>query len=322
MDHLIFEKYKPKLLDDFYLDDNKKKLLKFFLQTENLNLLIIGNICTGKTCILNILINEYFDFNNSLIANNVLYVSSLKDNGINYFRNDIKTFSQTNNLFNKKKLVIIDDLENINDQSQYILLGLINKYKYKINFILTVNNYQKILDGYLSHLNIINLEYPTYKYLYDLTKTILEKEEIDIEINLIDDIITNSNNSIKNILNIIEKFILYNCKITKNNIHYFLYYINNNNFYNFTTYCLNNDYNNAINILKDIYDIGYSIIDIYDSYSNYIKNTGDFTEKIKFTIIKVLTKYIIIYHNINENILELYFFVNKLIDHLQNTELF
>lgn len=321
MDNLIFEKYKPKILDDFYLDDNKKNLLKFFLKTANLNLLIIGNICTGKTSILNILINEYCNFNQSLITNNVMYISSLKDNGINYFRNDIKIFSQTNSLFNKKKLVIIDDLENINDQSQYILLGLINKYKYKINFILTVNNYQKILDGFLSHLNILNLEYPTYTYLYNLTKSILEKENINIDLDLIDEIIINSNNSIKNILNIIEKFILYNNKITKNNIHYFLYYINNNNYYNFTNYCLNNDYDNAINILKDIYDIGYNIIDIYDSYSNYIKNTDNFCEKKKFIILKVLSKYIIIYHNINENILELYFFVNRLINNLKNEDL-
>ena len=321
MDNLIFEKYKPKILDDFYLDNNKKTLLKFFLKTANLNLLIIGNICTGKTSILNILINDYCNFNQSLITNNVMYISSLKDNGINYFRNDIKIFSQTNSLFNKKKLVIIDDLENINEQSQYILLGLINKYKYKINFILTVNNYQKILDGFLSHLNIISLEYPTYTYLYNLTKSILEKENINIDLDLIDEIIINSNNSIKNILNIIEKFILYNNKITKNNIHYFLYYINNNNYYNFTNYCLNNEYDNAINILKDIYDIGYNIIDIYDSYSNYIKNTDDFCEKKKFIILKVLSKYIIIYHNINENILELYFFVNRLINNLKNEDL-
>ena len=320
MDNLIFEKYKPKILDDFYLDNNKKTLLKFFLKTENLNLLIIGNICTGKTTILNILINEYCNFNQSLITNNVMYISSLKDNGINYFRNDIKIFSQTNSLFNKKKLVIIDDLENINDQSQYILLGLINKYKYKINFILTVNNYQKILDGFLSHLNILNLEYPTYTYLYNLTNLILKKENINIDLELIDEIIINSNNSIKNILNIIEKFILYNNKITKNNIHYFLYYINNNNYYNFTNYCLNNEYDNAINILKDIYDIGYNIIDIYDSYSNYIKNTDDFCEKKKFIILKVLSKYIIIYHDINENILELYFFVNRLINNLKNED--
>ena len=316
MEQLIIEKYKPKILNDFYLDNNKKNLLEFFLKTENLNLLIIGNICTGKTCILNILINQYFNFNNFEITNNVLYVNSLKDNGINYFRNDIKIFSQSNSLCNKKKLVVIDDLENINDQSQYLLLGLINKYKNKINFILTVNNYQKILDGFLSHLNIINLKYPSYSYLYNLTQKILEKEKIDIDISLIKEIIINSNSSIKNILNIIEKFILYNSKITKNNIHYFLYYINNNNYYNFTNYCLNKEYDNAINILKNIYNIGYSIIDIYDSYSNYIKNTDEFSEEIKFIIIKILTKYIITYHNINENILELYFFVNKLIYHL------
>ena len=124
MNNLIIEKYKPKKIDDYYLDNNNKKFIKFLINTNNCKLLILGNECSGKTTLLNILINEYFNFDNNLIKNNLLYINSLKDNGINYFRNDIKIFCQSNNIINKKKLIVIDDIDNINDQCQYLFLGL------------------------------------------------------------------------------------------------------------------------------------------------------------------------------------------------------
>ena len=317
MNELISDKYKPKILDEYCINDRTKKLIKYFLETNNLKLLIIGNICSGKTIFTNILINEYFsNTDNNVINDNLLYISSLKDNGINYFRNEIKIFCQTTNIFNKKKLIIIDDIDCINDQCQYILLGLLNKYKTKINIILTVNNYQKILDSFLSHLTIINLEYPNYEYLDKFTKNIINKENINISNDLIYKIILNSNNSIKNIFNILEKFILYNNIINDTNINDFLYFINNNIFYEFTLDCVNKKMTNAINKLKKIYYDGYSVIDIYDYYSNYIKNTTDFNENIKFEIINILIKYIINYHNTSEHIIELYFFVNTLINKL------
>ena len=317
MNDLISEKYKPKFLDDYCINNKTKNLIKYFLNTNNLKLLIIGNMCSGKTIFTNILINEYFyNIDNNIINDNLLYISSLKDNGINYFRNEIKIFCQSTNILNKKKLIIVDDIECINDQCQYILLGLINKYKNKVNIILTVNNYQKILDGFLSHLTIINLEYPNYKYLYEFTKNIINKECININDNLLNKIILNSNNSIKNIFNILEKFILYNDIINNDNINNFLYFINDNIFYEFTLNCINNNKKNAIKILTEIYYDGYSIIDIYDYYSNYIKNTNNFNENIKFEIINILIKYIINYNNTNEDIIELYFFINTLINHL------
>ena len=313
MHQLINEKYKPEKIDNLFLNSKTKELINYFIKKQNIKFLIIGNICSGKTIFSNILINEYFEFDNSIKNNNLLYISSLKDNGINYFRNEIKIFCQSNKLSRKKKLIVIDDLENINEQCQYILLGLINNYKNKINIIITVNNYQKILDGFLSHLFIINLEYPDYEYLYNFTKNIIINEKIQIDDNLIQKLIINSNNSIKNIINILEKFILYNNVISDDNIDYFLYFINNKIFYNFTYSCLKKDKLKAIEYLTNIYNDGYSLIDIYDLYSNYIKNTSDFEHNIKFKILDVIINFIIKYHDINEDVINIYFFVNRII---------
>ena len=318
MNQLISEKYKPIKIDDFYLNSNKKNLIKYFLKSQNIKFLVIGNTCSGKTSFLNLLVNEYFDFDNIIKKKNLLYISSLKDNGINFFRNEIKIFCQSNELSLKKKLIVIDDLENINDQCQYILLSLINNFKNKINLIISVNNYQKILDGFLSHLFIINLQYPDYEYLFNFTQKIIKNENININLELIDKIIINSNNSIKNILNILEKFILFDDEINEYNLDNFLYFISNNIFFEFNQNCLNNEKEESIEKLTKIYNSGYSLIDIYDLYSIYIKSTNDFDNKIKFTIIDLLISFIIKYHDINENIIDLYFFVNKMTNKFNN----
>ena len=61
---------------------------------------------------------------------NVLYINSLKEQGINYYRNDVKTFCQTcSSVKGKKKFIVLDDIDLINEQSQQVFRNYIDKYK-------------------------------------------------------------------------------------------------------------------------------------------------------------------------------------------------
>ena len=49
-------------------------------------------------------------------------MDQMKDTSVAYFRSNMKTFCQSYcTIPNKKKLVIIDDIDNINEQCQQIL---------------------------------------------------------------------------------------------------------------------------------------------------------------------------------------------------------
>ena len=122
-----------------------------------------------------------------------------------------------------------------------------------------------------------------------------------------------SNNSIRLLINYIEKFKILNCKITLNiakkictNISYFEF--------EKYTYSLLNDNNleKAINIFTNIYKKGYSVGDILDSYFKFIKITKIINEKNKYNIIKLICKYITIFHTIHEDEIELILFTNDL----------
>jgi hypothetical protein len=68
----------------------------------------------------------------------------------------------------------------------------------------------------------------------------------------------------------------------------------------------------AINILYDIHDYGYSVIDILDYFFTFVKTTDCFTEEEKYQIIPLLCKYITVFHSIHENCVELALFTNNL----------
>ena len=87
---------------------------------------------------------------------------------------------------------------------------------------------------------------------------------------------------------------------------------------NYTTLVINKNLADANDILYDLYDKGYSVIDIYDNYFLYVKTTNLLTETNKYEIIKLLCKYITIFHNIHEDEIELSLFTNNVIQLLSN----
>ena len=82
-------------MDDYYMDASVKDLLNMFIHDiQRLNLIIHGKSGSGKTSILNTVIRDYYgsNFGRKTLEDNVLYINNSKDQGINYFRTDVKTF--------------------------------------------------------------------------------------------------------------------------------------------------------------------------------------------------------------------------------------
>ena len=54
-------------------------------------------------------------------------------------------------------------------------------------------------------------------------------------------------------------------------------------------------------------------MDILDSYFTFIKITDMLTEDIKYRVIKLILKYIALFHTLHENEIELALFTNELL---------
>ena len=101
-------KYQPTIIDAFeQLDDEIKLLIRTLIKMDNLNILFYGDSGSGKTSIINSVIREYYK-TDKYNSDNVLILNSLKDQGIQYYRNDVKIFCQTCSLIpGKKKIVLL-----------------------------------------------------------------------------------------------------------------------------------------------------------------------------------------------------------------------
>jgi hypothetical protein len=77
---------------------------------------------------------------------------------------------------------------------------------------------------------------------------------------------------------------------------------------------MNNQMDDAISLIYSIYDQGYSVIDILDNYFTFVKQTHLLTEEQKYKIIPYICKYIEIFYNIHEDVIELALFTFNLRD--------
>ena len=113
-----------------------------------------------------------------------------------------------------------------------------------------------------------------------------------------------------------EKFKLLNEKITLNYAHQLCCNISFVMFEEYTKYIKQKNIQKAIKLIYEIYDKGYSVMDILDNYFLFIKSTNVLSEDEKYKIIPYICKYITIFHNIHEDEIELALFTNNVIREL------
>jgi DNA polymerase III delta prime subunit len=319
-DKLFINKYQPLFFKDFGENNEIIKILQTLILIDDLNILLIGDMTSGKTSILNAIIREYYSgLTPKDYEDNVLYINSLKEQGINYYRTDVKTFCQTcSNIKGKKKFVVLDDIDFINEQSQQVFRNCIDKFSHNVNFISSCSNNQKVIESLQSRLTIIKIKPLQKDRLISIINNIKEKENIEIDEEAQNFIINISNNTVKILINYMEKFKLLNQKITLNLAVQLCSNISFLTFEKYTKLILNSDLANAIQIIYEVYDKGYSVMDILDNYFIFIKSTTILSEEQKYKVIPYLCKYISIFHNIHEDEIELSLFTNNLIKTLSN----
>ena len=311
---VFIKKYKPKNLNEFDLDPNFLKILKTSINTDNVNILLVGHPGNGKTSIINTIVEEYYNISShSNYANNVLSINNLKDQGINFYRNDVKNFCQTtSNIQGKKKYVVLDDIDFMNEQSQQVFRNTIDKYQHKVNFVASCTNIQKVIDSIQSRFVIVNIKPIHDEAIKKIMNKVLTQENIIITDQAKDFVVKVCNLSIKAMLNYLEKFKLLKEKVTYEVAVNTCTNIGFQTFEDYTYKLKNNSLNDAINLFYELHDNGYSVLDILDSYFMFIKITNLYSEDEKYQIIPIVCKYISVFHDIHENEIELALFTNNI----------
>jgi DNA polymerase III delta prime subunit len=285
-------------------------------------MLFVGNTGTGKTTLLKNMVQEYFaDVSNFNATDNVLYINSLSDNGINYYRNEVKTFcSIPSTIANKKKIVVIDDMDNIvTEQCQQIMRNFIDKYQNNVIFLTSCSNNQLIIDTIQSRLNIIRLTPIDEIGMSEIYDKIQMNEQIEINEEAKAFVLAVCNKSVSMLLNYMEKFKLLGEKVTMDVAKSVCSTISFSDYDTFTNLVFNEPYTvvnlgTAKTMLDAMINKGYSVVDILDNYFNYIKIADIVDEDTKYKIVPIISRYIVYFNNYHEDDIELYFFIVDLYD--------
>ena len=201
----------------------------------------------------------------------------------------------------------------INEQSQQVFRNYIDKYKNTIHFVFVCTHLQKVNESIQSRLHILEIPSPSEKGINKIMNNIIDTEKIIMDEESKKYLIAISNNSIRIMMNYLEKIYILGlpinielCKKVCSNISY-------QDFDKYITFIRNNQLDEAVKIIYNIYDYGYSVIDILDSFFNYLYITTLLNEDEKYKIIPYLCKYITIFHSIHEHNIELALFTNNIL---------
>ena len=278
----------------------------------NFNFLLFGNGGSGKTTLIKIIIKNYYG-DGVNYDNNILFINNLQDQGVNFCRNEVKSFCQTSSSINNKKIVVIDDLDNINEQVQHVFRNCLDKYKNNVHLIASCENIQKVIESMKSRLSIVKIPNIQINVMVNVFNNVCKNENLMIKSEERDFMIKIAEKSIKTLLNYLEKIKLINKPI---DLHIVKKICSNVGFHEceiFTKKCLDNDLESAVTFISAIYHNGYSVIDILTSFFTFVKTTDILNETLKYEIIKLICKYTTIFNELHEDQIELVFFTNNII---------
>ena len=147
----IIEKFRPNKIDDLILIEETKNLLRNMIKQEQCShLLFTGSFGVGKTSTAKVLAKE---LNADLLAINACEVN------LEEFRNNIKKFSSSLNIFYDKQVVLLDEADSLAPKIQKEMKVFLEKDCVNNCFIMTTNEVAKIDDALRSRCIEIDFDY-------------------------------------------------------------------------------------------------------------------------------------------------------------------
>lgn len=321
---LWINKYKPTRLEDFVFDSGFLNLFQRFIAKNSLQVLLVGKESSGKSTLLECLVREYYHpFSFVQYKENIMSMHALKEQSMQMIRkNEMKTFCQTSSVIEgKKKMMILDDLDNMQEANQKYLVNMIERYQRNVNFIASCSNLQKIALGLQSQLMLIHLPSLQSYQIQTILSKIVTQEGYHLTHPAQDLLLTSSKNKVNILIHILEKIHLYklstggSSEIDEALVTDMITIIDFHWFDRYFRFLKEGELTEAIGTIFQIVEEGFSVIDLLDSMFQYIKSISSaalIEEENKFVIIECLCKYTCFFYQVHEDEIELALLTNEI----------
>ena len=147
--YLWVEGYAPQTVEDCILPSSVKKTFQEYVnEREFPNLILAGPAGVGKTSLARALCNE--------VDADLMFVNASLDRGIGDVRTTVAQFASTSSMFGGLKVVLLDEADNLTQDSQKALRALIEEFQNHCRFILTCNYPHNIIDAIHSRCSVVD----------------------------------------------------------------------------------------------------------------------------------------------------------------------
>ncbi|KAJ6110867.1 hypothetical protein N7486_003102 [Penicillium sp. IBT 16267x] len=208
------EKYRPESLDDVSGHQDILATINRFVEANRLpHLLLYGPPGTGKTSTVLALARKIYGTKN--MRQMVLELNASDDRGIDVVREQIKTFASTKQIFSMApqsanaslagfKLIILDEADAMTSTAQMALRRIMERYTANTRFCIIANYTHKLSPALLSRCTRFRFSPLKEADIRSLVDTVIEKEDIKIQPDAVDSLVTLSNGDMRRALNVLQ----------------------------------------------------------------------------------------------------------------------
>ena len=200
------EKYRPIHVNDVVLDSLNRTFFEKMLQQRYFpNLLIYGPPGSGKTTIIQNIINDYQVKFNRINKSNIIHLNASDERGIDVIRTQIYQFVRSKNLFESGlKFVILDEVDYMTKNAQQALKQILQSSYNNVRFCLMCNYITKIDESLKNEFICIRFNQLPKEDILMLMKRIIVKENLQLSEKTIYAILHMFHSDIRSMINYIQ----------------------------------------------------------------------------------------------------------------------
>ena len=199
---LFVEHYRPTKLENYVGNENIKKVIKQYLDQDDIqNLCFYGPAGTGKTTLAKLIVKN--------LDCDYLYINASDERGIDTIRDKVTSFASTAS-FKSLKVVILDEADFLTINAQASLRNVIETFSRSTRFILTCNYIERIIDPLQSRCQTLKIIPPSKVEVAKHLAWILGEENISFIVDDIKNIVNQFYPDLRKMLNTIQLSIIDN----------------------------------------------------------------------------------------------------------------
>ena len=285
------EKYRPSKLSQIVGNKRIISNLQSISESGNLpNLILAGPPGTGKTTSVLALAHELLGEN---FKKAVIELNASDERGINVVRDKIKRFAQQKIPLpeGRHKIIILDEADSMTSSAQGSMRVTISDYSNTTRFVLACNDSSKIIEAIQSRCTVLRFGKLSSDDIKERIKFVLKNENATYDEKGLQAIIDTCNGDMRYALNNSQSCIVGFGEINEENVYKIVELPRPKEIEKIYNFCLNKMFVDAINKFSELFNDGYSCLEIISVFNRLIQENDKIDDKVRIILLKKISEY-------------------------------